>query len=203
MHQHTRLIEKMSPKHQHFVWRLSFTPTTCKLPSLKSFSRKIHDWVRRQAQNMRYFIGFVLFVFGLGSASALTPLPDNSPSLYSGEWAGTGEKGSYCYLNLGIDGWGLVLIDGGSGDWLGARVQWRNQHQTLQVEKVTPLPVSIQRRVMPLKAFVLRSGFNQSLSLTWNAKASGCQLQKVETTAHHLNRARDAIEGLIQSEGKR
>jgi len=96
-----------------------------------------------------------------------------------------------------------VLIDGGAGDWLGARVQWRKQHQTLQVEKIIPLPVSIQRRIMPLEKFVLRSGFNQSLSLTWSAKSSGCQLQKIETTAHHLNRARDAVEGLLQSEGKR
>ena len=152
---------------------------------------------------MRYFIGLLLFVFGLGSASALTPPADNSPSFFSGEWAGAGGDGSFCYLNLGVDGWGVVLIDGGAGDWLGARVQLRNRHQTLQVEKVIPLPVSIPRRIMPLKTFVLLSGFNQSLSLTWNAKAPGCQLQKIETTARHLNRARDALEGLIQSEGKR
>ena len=152
---------------------------------------------------MRYLTGLVLFVFGLGSASALTPPTDSSPSFFLGEWAGTGESGSYCYLNLGADGWGLVLIDGGTGDWLGARVQWRNQHQKLQAGKVMPLPVSIQRRIMPLKTFVLRSGFNQSLSLTWNSMASGCQLQKIETTARQLNRARDAVEGLLKSEGKR
>lgn len=161
------------------------------------------DWGRLQAQNMRYSIGLVLFVFGLESASALTPPLDNSPSFFAGEWTGTGEKASYCYLNLGVDGWGLVLIDGGAGDWLGARVQWRNLHQTLMIEKVIPLPVSIQKRIMPLKTFVLRSGFNQSLSLTWNAKASGCQLQKIETTAHQLNRARDTIEGLLEKKGQR
>lgn len=152
---------------------------------------------------MRYFIGSALFFAWLGSAIALSPPPDNSPSLFAGEWAGTGERGSYCYLNLGADSRGVVLIDGGTGDWLGARVQWRNRQQTLQVEKVIPLPVSTQRRVMPLEAFVLRSGFNQSLSLTWNAQSSGCQLQKIETMARHLNRARTAIEGLLQGENKR
>ncbi len=193
----------MNPMHQHSVWRFSLTPTTRKLSSLKKFSRKINDLGRRQAQNMRYFMGLVLFIFGLGSAGALTPPMDNSPSFFSGEWAGTGEQGSYCYLNLGADGWGWVLINGGAGDWLGARVQWRNRHQTLLIEKVIPLPFSSQRRVMPLKTFELRSGFNRSLSLTWNAKAPGCQLQEIETTAHHLNRARNAIEGFPPSEGTR
>jgi hypothetical protein len=44
--------------------------------------------------------------------------------------------------------------------------------------------------------FVLVSGMNQSLMLTWNEQSTGCQLQKVETTARHLNRARRAIDGL-------
>jgi len=152
---------------------------------------------------MRYFIRLVLFSVWLGGASALTPPPDTSLGFFSGEWAGTGEGGSYCYLNLSADSRGFVLIDGGAGDWLGARVQWRNRQQTLQVEEVIPLPVSTQRRIMPLKAFVLRSGFNQSLSLTWNVQSSGCQLQKIETTTRHLNRARNAIEGLLQGENKR
>jgi len=44
--------------------------------------------------------------------------------------------------------------------------------------------------------FVLVSGMNQSLTLTWNEQSTGCQLQKVETTARHLKRARSAIDGL-------
>ena len=151
---------------------------------------------------MRYFIGLVMLFALLGTANALTPLPDNSPSFFSGEWAGTGEQGTYCYLNLSADGWGWVLIDGGAGDWLGARMQWRNQQQALQVVKIIPLPFSSQRRIMPLAKFVLRSGFNQSLSLTWSAQSSGCQLQKIRTTADHLNRARSLIEGLSQGESK-
>jgi hypothetical protein len=152
---------------------------------------------------MRYFIVLVMIFAWLVPANALTPLPDSSPSFFSGEWAGTGEQGTYCYLNLSADGWGWVLIAGGAGDWLGARMQWRNQQQALQVVKIIPLPFSSQRRIMPLTIFVLRSGFNQSLSLTWNAQSSSCQLQKIETTADHLNRARSLIDGLPQGESKR
>jgi hypothetical protein len=55
---------------------------------------------------------------------------------------------------------------------------------------------------MPLETFELRSGFNQSLSLTWRAGAAGCQLQKVEATARHLERAREAVKAVRQGGGK-
>jgi hypothetical protein len=151
---------------------------------------------------MRHFMGLVLLFAWLGTANALTPLPDSSPGFFAGEWAGTGEQGTYCYMNLSADGWGWVLIDGGAGDWLGARMRWRNLQQALQVEKINPLPASPQRRIMPLTTFALRSGFNQSLSLTWNAQSSGCQLQKIETMAQHLNQARSVIGRLPQGENK-
>lgn len=159
--------------------------------------------VQRQGQNKRYFTVLVMLFALLGTANALTPLPDSSPGFFSGEWAGTGEQGTYCYLNLSADGWGWVLIDGGTGDWLGARMQWRNRQQSLQVEKIIPLTTSTQQRIMPLAKFVLRSGFNQSLSLTWNTLSSGCQLQKIGTTEHHLDRARRVIDELQPGEGKR
>lgn len=149
---------------------------------------------------MRYFIGLILAFAWLGIAHAVTPLPDSSPGFFAGEWAGSGEDGTYCYLSLSADGWGWVLIDGGSGDWLGARMQWHNRKQALQVEKIIPLPASTQLRVMPLEKFVLSSGFNQSLRLTWNEKSGGCYLQKIETTARHLIRARSTIDGLLPSE---
>jgi len=152
---------------------------------------------------MRYFIGLVLVFVWVGTAKALTPLPDNSSSFFSGEWAGTGNYGAYCYLNLSADGWGWVLIDGGTGDWLGARMQWRNQQQSLQVEQIIPLRESPQLRVMPLEKFVLSSGFNQSLKLTWNEPSGGCQLQKIETSARHLLGARKAIESLMPGAGLR
>jgi hypothetical protein len=146
---------------------------------------------------MRYFIGLILLCAWLGTAHALTPLLDSSPGFFAGEWAGTGEHGTYCYLNLSADGRGLVLIDGGSGDCLGARIQWHNRQQALQVEKIAPLPASAQLRVMPLEKFVISSEFNQSLKLTWNEQSGVCYLQKIETTAQHLIRARSTIDGLL------
>lgn len=151
---------------------------------------------------MCYFVRFVLLFAWLGTANALTPLPDNSQSFFAGEWSGTGEHGAYCYLKLRPDGWGWVLIDGGAGDWLGARMQWRNEHQALRVEEIIPLPSSYQLRILPLERFVLTTGFNQSLMLIWNVRSSGCQLQKIEMTARHLDRARRAIEGLMTSESR-
>jgi hypothetical protein len=145
-----------------------------------------------------------VLVFGwIGSASALTPLPDTSPDAFAGEWAGTGEHASYCYVQLSADGWGRVLVDGGAGDWLGARIQWRNGQQGLQVDKVIPAAVSTQLRIMPLKTIVLRSGFNQSMSLTWNERLSACQLQRIEIAAARLDRARSALKEIQTGEGKR
>jgi hypothetical protein len=143
---------------------------------------------------------FVLFFAWLGTAHALTPLPDNSPSFFSGEWSGAGEHGAYCYINLSTNGWGWVLIDSGAGDWLGAKIQWRNLQQALQVEKVFPIPTSHQLRIIPLENFMLSTGFNQYLRLTWSKRTSGCHLQKLETSARHLDRARSAIEGLLHGE---
>ena len=149
---------------------------------------------------LRYFIRIGLLFAWVGTANGLTPLPDNSPEFFSGEWAGNGEHGSYCYLILNANGSGWVLIDGGAGDWLGAGMQWRNRQQTLQVEKFKPLRASPQLRVMPLDKFALSSGFNQSLRLTWSEKSGGCQLQKIEITARHLTRARSVIEGLLSGD---
>lgn len=146
---------------------------------------------------------WVLVMGWVGSASALTPLPDTSPDAFAGEWAGTGEQASFCYVQLSADGWGRVLVDGGAGDWLAARVQWRNRQQGLQVDKVIPAAASPQLRIMPLKTMVLRSGFNQSLSLTWNERLGACQLQRSEVAAGRLDRARRAVDGLQAGEGKR
>jgi len=130
-------------------------------------------------------------------------LPDESPAAFAGEWAGTGERGSFCFLNLDAGGGGWVLVDGGSGDWLGARIQWRNQRQALQVDKFIPLPSSPRYRVMPLQTFVLKTQFNQSLSLSWGTNFAGCQLQRIESSTRHLDSARSAIEALRQPGGAR
>ena len=149
---------------------------------------------------MRNFIRLALLLACLGTANALTPPLDNSPGFFAGEWAGNGEQGGYCYLKLSADGRGWVLIDGGAGDWQGARIQWRNRQQALQVEKIIPLAASAQLRIMPLERFALGTGFNQSLRLNWNEQSGVCQMQKIETTARNLFRARGAIEALPQGE---
>jgi hypothetical protein len=147
-------------------------------------------------------VPLALAVAGLGSAHAQSPPLDSSPGYFAGEWGGTGDGGSYCHVQLSADGRGWVLIDGGSGDWLAARIQWRNRQQALQVEKIVPVPASSERRVMPLAKFTVASGFNQSFSLQWSERPP-CHLQKIETMARHLVRARSAIEGLPPGEGKR
>lgn len=147
---------------------------------------------------MCHFMRLVLLFASVGSASALTPLPDKSAALFAGEWAGGGERGSYCYVKLDADGQGLVLVDGGAGDWLGARIQWRNQQQNLQVDKVIPLAASARQRIGPLEKFVFSAGFNQSLSLSWSAQSRACQLQRTEAAARHLARARATIDALAQ-----
>jgi hypothetical protein len=137
----------------------------------------------------------VLFVF-VKSAYALTPLPDSSPGFFSGEWAGAGFHGAYCYLNLNTDGRGLVLIDNGAGDWLAARIHWRNKQQSVEVEEIIPLRTSTQMRIMPLELFTLKTGFNQSLKLNWNSSSEGCNLLKIVQTANLLNQARNVMNKL-------
>lgn len=156
------------------------------------------------AMTMRYLIGVVLVLALVQPASALTPLPDRSPEFFAGEWAGNGEHGAYCYLNLSADGLGWVLIDsGGAGDWLGARIHWHNRQQALEVERIIPLPASPQLRIMPLGTLSLRTGFNQSVQLSWGKPSDRCHVQKIDATADRLMQARRAIERLQLPDGVR
>ena len=130
------------------------------------------------------------------SGNASTPLLDESPGFFAGEWAGNAGQGGYCYLTLSADGRGTVLIDSGTGDWLAAQILWRNRRQALEVEKITPLPAATELRVMPLSRLTLATGLNQSLKLNWGKLSNGCQLQKIETTAGQLQGARRTVEKL-------
>ena len=129
-------------------------------------------------------------------AAAQAPLPDSSPDFLAGEWTATGERGSYCYMKLSLDGQGLVLIDGGAGDWLGARLLWQNDRQTLHVKKIIPMPSSSALRMRPLKEFSFRGSSNRSLTLSWSKNAPDFHLQRIDDTERHLQRARDAAKGL-------
>jgi hypothetical protein len=143
---------------------------------------------------------FVLWI-GIRPADAQSPPPDNAPSFFSGEWAGTGERGSFCYVSLRIDGSGWVLVDAGTGDWSGARIQWQNRRQSLQIDTIVPLRSSTPQRFMPLDRFELRSEFNQSLSLTWATPDGSCHLQRIETVVSRLSRAQRAVVDLPPGEG--
>ncbi|HMU75130.1 MAG TPA: hypothetical protein PKD69_05115, partial [Elusimicrobiota bacterium] len=143
--------------------------------------------------------GFFLLILGMtspGTPHALTPLPDGSPAFFAGEWMGGGEHGGTCYLSLNADGSGTVMVDAGAGDWLGARLQWKNDRQSLQIVKTVPLPAAPRVRLGPLTNYTLSAGMNQSLRLAWNGSTCGCQLQKIETTARQLARAREALKAL-------
>jgi hypothetical protein len=148
-------------------------------------------------RTVRFRVAGILLGFAwAGIATALSPPLDSSLDFFAGEWAGTGAQGSYCYLDLRADGWGWLLVDGGGGDWLGARIQWHNRQQSLQVDKIAQIQNSIELRVMQLKQFVLVSEFNQSLRLTWKESPAGCELQLVAPTAAHLSRARETVKSL-------
>jgi len=157
----------------------------------------------RKGRTMTHFMRYPLVLIWRGTASALTPPLDNSPGFFSGEWAGAGEQGSYCYVKLNADGSGWVLVDSGAGDWQGARMQWRNRHQTVQIEKIDPLTASAQLRITPLGKFSLGGGFNRSLTLTWSEQSGSCQLQKIEDIARHLGAARASIEGMSSGQSPR
>ncbi len=133
--------------------------------------------------------------FAVASLAA-SPPPDQSSAFFAGEWSGTGAQGSYCYLELAADGTGWVLLDGGSGDWLGARIRWHNQRQSLQVDDVVPLRASPARRIMSLEQVQLGGGFNQSLRLTSKSLPGGCDLQRVALQATRLDGARATVKGL-------
>lgn len=165
--------------------------------------RKAESRTNRIRSLARVSLPLLLILAALGPSHALTPLPDLSQDFFAGEWTGNGENGAACYLLLSPDGSGTVLIDGGSGDWLAARLQWRNDRQTLRVVQSVPMSVSPQERLGPLETFVLITGMNRSLRLTWNGQSTGCQLQKIETAARHLARAREALRSLGPKEKRR
>ena len=76
---------------------------------------------------------FFTLLAGLAASSspALTPPRDNRPGFFAGDWIGTGADDLFCFIRLQPDGNGTVLVGSASGDWLGARIRWRNQQQSL------------------------------------------------------------------------
>ena len=152
---------------------------------------------------MRHVIAAIaLMVATVADTGALTPAADTSAAYFAGEWTGVGERGAACYLNLSADGRGWVLVDAGAGDWMGASMVWRNNQQALVVDQAIPLAASARLRTMPLEKFTLSSGMNQSMKLVWREASGVCLLQRTETTADQLARAREVMTRLRPKGGK-
>ncbi|MBK7422092.1 MAG: hypothetical protein IPJ48_02755 [Propionivibrio sp.] len=104
-----------------------------------------------------------------------------SSRLFAGDWIGTGADDQLCFIRLQPDGNGTVLVSSASGDWLGARIRWRNQRQSLVLIEVSPevslFPAEPARRLMPLSGLTLRSGINQTLQLKPGERSPVCELQ--------------------------
>lgn len=143
-----------------------------------------------RGRTMRNAMAIISLLTICGGSAALTPLPDKTLGAFAGEWVGTGALGAYCYVELTAQGSGTILVDAGAGTWAGARIRWHNQQQSVQVDSVVPLAASPQLRTSPLRNFTLRSTFNQSLRLGWPEPDNICHLQRQETAAEQLVRAR-------------
>jgi hypothetical protein len=145
---------------------------------------------------MAVFRSLLLLIaaIGAGPATALTPLPDGRPGFFAGDWVGTGADDVYCFVRLQADGSGTVLVEGGSGDWLGARIQWRNERQHVVLVDVSPLPFDPGRRLMPLSRLLLSSGVNRTLQLRWSDRRSACELQWQVDVQHRTDQARKLLE---------
>lgn len=151
--------------------------------------------------DMRFYRWIALVLACMGNVGAQAPPPDLSNGLFAGEWAGIGERGTHCYLNLDVSGWGWVLIDGGTGDLMSAQVRWRNQRLSLHIDEIIPVAFSPRLRTSPLATLRLSSGFNRSLRLDWQSTGS-CQMQRTDVSARQLAHARDVVQKLQAERGK-
>lgn len=87
----------------------------------------------------------MLGALAISSGQALTPLPVSSPGFLRATGSARAPK-TNSFIHLQTDGVGTVLVRSASGDWLGARIRWRNQRQNVLLIDVSPLPADPQRR---------------------------------------------------------
>lgn len=138
----------------------------------------------------------LLVLCGATVAVASPPL-DNSPGLWAGEWSGAGPLSAFCMVRLDPDGTGHVMLDGGNGDWRGARIRWVNRQQSVHVLASEPWASRPRQRTGPLTDAQLQSGLNLALALRWGAGgASVCHLQRTEDQARRLGLARGVLSDL-------
>lgn len=119
----------------------------------------------------------LLAALGASASPALTPPFDSRPGFFAGDWIGNGADDMFCFIRLQPDGNGTVLVSGASGDWLGARIRWRNQRQSMVLIEASPLSAEPRRRLLPLTRLDLRSGINQTLQLKLGERSPVCELQ--------------------------
>lgn len=145
---------------------------------------------------------FVLF-FGLSAtaAPAQSPLPDGSPAFFSGDWIGTGAQDNFCFMRLHPDGMGTVLAMSASGDWLGARIRWRNERQRIVVMAVHPLPGDPHRRLAPLPRLSLSMGFGSTMHLEMDKGSPVCELQRRAAVQRNVNNAEMLLNGPANAAG--
>lgn len=127
---------------------------------------------------------------------AQSPLPDESPAFFSGDWIGTGAQDNFCFMRLHPDGMGTVLVMSASGDWLGARIRWRNRRQNIEVVAAHPLPGDPHRRLSPLPGFSLSLGFGTTIHLRLDAGPAFCEMQRRSAVERDVGNAERLLEGV-------
>jgi len=114
---------------------------------------------------------------------------------------GTGAQDNFCFMRLHPDGTGTVLAMSASGDWLGARIRWRNQRQNIEVVAAQPLPGDPHRRLAPLPRFFLSMGFGMTIHLRLDAGAAFCEMQRRAAVERNLSNAEMLLEGVDANKG--
>jgi len=132
----------------------------------------------------------LLAVLGASPSPALTPPLDNRPGFFAGDWIGTGAEDLFCFIRLQPDGTGTVLVGSASGDWLGARIRWRNRQQSMELIETSPLAAEPGRRLLPLSGLTLRSGINRTLQLKPGERIPVCELQLHDGVLRRAGQAR-------------
>lgn len=135
------------------------------------------------------------------SGFAQSPLPDESPAFFSGDWIGTGAQDNFCFMRLHPDGIGTVLAMNAAGDWQGARIHWRNRRQALEVVAVQPLAGDPHIRLAPLPRFSLDMGFGTTLHLRLEAGTASCEMQRRAAVERNIGNAGGLLNVVDPREG--
>jgi hypothetical protein len=166
------------------------------------------SWISRPGHPMTWLRVVFALLGGISAASvhAQSPPLDNSPAFFAGDWIGTGAQDNFCFMRLRPDGSGTVLAMGAAGDWLGARIRWRNQHQNIVVMAVYPLPGDPRRRLAPLTQLSLSKGFGTTIQLKLNKNNPLCELQRRASVQRNMAYAEmllnDAADGASARGGR-